>query len=42
MAEKAFFGASKSEVSRMKNEVLKDYGLGKVKPKSKSRRRKKR
>lgn len=40
MAEKAFFGATKSEVSRMKNEVMKDYGLGKAKPKRKSSRKK--
>jgi hypothetical protein len=44
MAEKAFFGATKSEMNRFKNEVNKDYGLGKIKPKpkSKSRKRKKR
>jgi len=42
MAEKGFFGATRSEINRMKNEVNKDYGLAKPKKKSKSRRRKKR
>jgi len=42
MVEKAFFGATKSEVNRFKNEVMKDYGLSKAKPKRKSSRRKKR
>lgn len=39
MGEKAFFGATKSEVRRMKNEVNRDIFGGKSKPK---RRRKKR
>lgn len=39
---KAFFGASRSEINRFKNEVRKDYGLGKATPRKKSRKRKKR
>ena len=35
MAEKAFFGATKSEVKRFKNEVYKDYGLAKTSKKRK-------
>ncbi len=42
MAEKAFFGASKSEISRFKNEVNKDFGLGKVTKKVKKHRSKRR
>ncbi len=29
MAEKVFFGASKSEINRFKSEVYRDYNLGK-------------
>jgi hypothetical protein len=37
--EKAFFGASKSEVNRMKNEVIKDFKLSKRGKKSRSHKR---
>ncbi len=37
--EKGFFGASKSEIRRMKKEVYKDYGLGKVDRKSKRKKK---
>lgn len=39
MAEKAFFGATRSEIKRMQKEVNKDYGLSKPKKKSRKRRR---
>ena len=43
MGEKGFFGATRSEINRMKNEVNKDYGLSKgTKKKKRKARRKKR
>jgi len=39
MAEKAFFGATKSEMKRFKNEVYKDFGLGKTTKKTKKSRK---
>ena len=42
MGEKGFFGATRSEINRMKNEVNKDYGLSKVAKKKRKARRKKR
>jgi len=40
--KKAFFGVSKSEVNRFRDEVKKDYGMNKFGSKPKSTRKRKR